>query len=96
MRGRLEHNPLRAFDADHEGTRAVMADAPRLLDRLDPDDAEHFAEVRALLDAAGLEYELDSDAGARPRLLHAHGVRVRVARASARRRRSVAAGATTG
>ena len=25
-----------------------------------PEDAEHFAEVRALLDAAGLEYEIDS------------------------------------
>ena len=36
-----------------------MADAPRLIDRLDPDDAEHFAEVRALLDDAGLAYELD-------------------------------------
>ncbi len=60
VRARLDQNPLRAFDADHEGTRAVMAEAPRLLDRLDPADAEHFAEVRALLDAAGLEYELDS------------------------------------
>ena len=60
VRERLDQNPLRAFDADHEGTRAVMTEAPRLLDRLSPDDAEHFAAVRALLDAAGLEYELDS------------------------------------
>jgi histidyl-tRNA synthetase len=60
VRERLDQNPLRAFDADHEGTKAVMAAAPRLLDRLAPDDAEHFAEVRALLDGAGLEYELDS------------------------------------
>ena len=60
VRDRLEQNPLRAFDADHEGTQAVMTEAPRLLDRLDAGDAEHFAEVRALLDAAGLEYELDS------------------------------------
>jgi histidyl-tRNA synthetase len=60
VRDRLEANPLRAFDADHAGTQAVMAGAPRLLDRLDPADAEHFAEVRALLDAAGLEYDVDS------------------------------------
>jgi histidyl-tRNA synthetase len=60
VRERLETNPLRAFDADHPGTQAVMAGAPRLLDRLDPADAEHFARVRALLDAAGLEYEVDS------------------------------------
>ena len=59
VRERLDQNPLRAFDADHAGTRAVMADAPRLIDRLSPEDAEHFAEVRALLDAAGLLYELD-------------------------------------
>jgi histidyl-tRNA synthetase len=60
VRDRLEANPLRAFDADHAGTQAVMAGAPRLLDRLDPADAEHFAEVRALLDAAGLAYDVDS------------------------------------
>ena len=59
VRERLDQNPLRAFDADHAGTRAVMADAPRLIDRLSSDDAEHFAEVRALLDSAGLAYELD-------------------------------------
>jgi len=60
VRGRLEQNPLRAFDADHPGTQAVMVDAPRLVDRLTADDAEHFAEVRALLDAAGLGYEIDA------------------------------------
>ena len=60
VRGRLDQNPLRAFDADHPGTRAVMEEAPRLLERLNPDDAAHFTEVRALLDDAGLEYEIDS------------------------------------
>jgi histidyl-tRNA synthetase len=58
--GRIDLNPLRAFDADHAGTRRVMEAAPRLLDALAPDDAEHFAEVRALLDAAGLVYEVDT------------------------------------
>jgi histidyl-tRNA synthetase len=60
VRERLDQNPLRAFDADHPGTRAVMEDAPRLLDRLEEEDAEHFAGVRALLDASGMEYEVDS------------------------------------
>jgi histidyl-tRNA synthetase len=59
VRGRMEANPLRAFDSDHRGTQAVMENAPRLLDRIAPDDAEHFAEVRALLDAAGVSYEVD-------------------------------------
>ena len=59
VRARIDQNPLRAFDTDHEGTRVVMADAPRLLDRLDDDDAEHFARVRERLDDAGLGYEID-------------------------------------
>jgi histidyl-tRNA synthetase len=59
VRGRIEQNPLRAFDADHPGTREVMRDAPLLLDRLTGEDAEHFAEVRALLDGADLAYEID-------------------------------------
>jgi histidyl-tRNA synthetase len=59
VRSRLDQNPLRAFDADHPGTQAVMKEAPLLLDRLAPEDAEHFAEVRALLDAEGLTYEID-------------------------------------
>ena len=37
-----------------------MEGAPRLLDELDREDAEHFADVRALLDAAGLPYEVDT------------------------------------
>ena len=60
VRDRLDQNPLRAFDSDHPGTQAVMANAPRLLDRLDAEDAEHFAAVCALLDAAGASYEIDS------------------------------------
>jgi histidyl-tRNA synthetase len=59
VRARIDQNPLRAFDADDPGTQAVMKDAPLLIDRLSPEDAEHFAEVRALLDSAGVEYEVD-------------------------------------
>jgi histidyl-tRNA synthetase len=59
VRERLDLNPLRAFDADDEQTRAMMAEAPKLLDRLSPGDAEHFTEVRALLDEVGVAYELD-------------------------------------
>ncbi|HEU4973688.1 MAG TPA: histidine--tRNA ligase [Baekduia sp.] len=59
VRSRIDLNPLRAFDADHPGTRDVMRDAPLLLDHLAPEDAEHFAEVRARLDAAGIQYEID-------------------------------------
>jgi histidyl-tRNA synthetase len=59
VRSRIELNPLRAFDSDDPSTREVMNDAPLLLDRLNPADAEHFAAVRELLDAAGVAYEID-------------------------------------
>jgi histidyl-tRNA synthetase len=58
-RSRIDLNPMRAFDASDPGTRAVMAGAPKLLDRLAPDDAEHFEQVKRLLDVAGIRYELD-------------------------------------
>jgi histidyl-tRNA synthetase len=59
VRGRIDLNPLRAFDSDHPGTRAVMADAPLLIDQLDADDADHFATVRELLRRADVEHEVD-------------------------------------
>jgi histidyl-tRNA synthetase len=59
VRERIDINPLRAFDADDEGTRAVMRDAPTIVERLEGEDAEHFAEVRALLEVAGIEYAID-------------------------------------
>jgi histidyl-tRNA synthetase len=59
VRGRIELNPLRAFDADHPGTREVMRGAPLLLDRLNAEDRDHFEAVRELLDAAGIAYDVD-------------------------------------
>ncbi len=59
VRARIDQNPLRAFDADHPGTQAVMRDAPLLIERISAEDAEHFGEVRALLDTAGIEYDVD-------------------------------------
>ena len=59
VRERIDVNPLRAFDADDEGTRGVMVSAPTIVERLEGEDAEHFAEVRALLDAAGIGYAVD-------------------------------------
>ncbi|WP_205697926.1 histidine--tRNA ligase [Conexibacter sp. SYSU D00693] len=59
VRSRIELNPLRAFDSDHAGTQEVMASAPLLQDFVSDEDRDHFAEVRALLDAAGVPYEID-------------------------------------
>jgi histidyl-tRNA synthetase len=59
VRERIDINPLRAFDADDEGTRGVMASAPTIVGQLEGEDAEHFAEVKALLDTAGISYVVD-------------------------------------
>jgi len=59
VRERIDINPLRAFDAGDEGTQGVMASAPTIIERLEGEDAAHFAEVRALLDAAGIDYVVD-------------------------------------
>jgi histidyl-tRNA synthetase len=57
---RIDLNPLRAFDAKHEPTQRVMANAPRLIDRLPQDDLDHFAEVQDLLRAADMAYTVDT------------------------------------
>jgi histidyl-tRNA synthetase len=59
VRARIDLNPMRAFDASDPSTREVMKGAPKLLDRLSSEDAQHFAEVRLLLDDAGIGYDLD-------------------------------------
>ncbi len=58
-RERLELNPLRTFDCKVESCRAVLDDAPHLVDHLCGDCREHFERVLALLRRAGLEPELD-------------------------------------
>jgi histidyl-tRNA synthetase len=60
VRERIDENPLRAFDSKDEGTAAVMAGAPTMLDRLAGEDAEHFGAVRASLERAGVDYVVDA------------------------------------
>ncbi|MGN6257919.1 MAG: histidine--tRNA ligase [Solirubrobacterales bacterium] len=59
VRERIDINPLRAFDSDDEGTQRVMASAPTIVEQLEGEDAEHFEQVKALLDAAGIAYVVD-------------------------------------
>ena len=59
VKARIDLNPLRAFDSADESTRAVMSTAPLLLDHLDKEDLDHFAQVRSLLDAIELPYVID-------------------------------------
>jgi len=59
VKARIDLNPLRAFDSSDEATREVMQSAPLLLDHLDQDDLDHFAQLRSLLDSIGLAYSID-------------------------------------
>ena len=56
---RLHSNPLRILDTKNPAMRAVVAGAPVLLEHLDPESAAHFAGLRALLDSAGVAYEVN-------------------------------------
>ena len=58
-RRRLDLNPLRILDSKNPAMREVVAGAPRITDHLDAESAEHFAALRAHLDAAGVAYTLN-------------------------------------
>jgi histidyl-tRNA synthetase len=56
---RLERNPLRLLDCKVVQDQPYKAGAPRITDNLCQECAAHWAAVRRLLDAAGIEYELN-------------------------------------
>jgi histidyl-tRNA synthetase len=56
---RLDLNPLRTFDCKVQSCRAVLEEAPRIIDHLCPDCRDHFATVLKLVKRAGLEPQLD-------------------------------------
>ncbi len=51
-------SPLRVFDVKTERVREALEDAPKIGDSLCDACAEHFAQVRAYLDAYGVEYTI--------------------------------------
>ena len=58
-RRRLESNPLRILDSKNPDMQRLIEAAPQLPDYLDEESRAHFSELCALLDAAGLEYEVN-------------------------------------
>jgi histidyl-tRNA synthetase len=56
---RLDGNPLRVLDSKNPQMRGLIERAPVLTDFLDPESAEHFAALRAGLDALGVAYEVN-------------------------------------
>ena len=56
---RLVKNPLRILDTKNEALQEVLNGAPKLLDYLDDESREHFAQLCSLLDAMGVKYEIN-------------------------------------
>jgi histidyl-tRNA synthetase len=56
---RLDKNPLRILDSKNPEMQDIVAGAPIMMDYLDEASAEHFAGLRTLLDAAGVEYAVN-------------------------------------
>jgi len=59
-RVRHRKNPLRLLDCKDERCQPVIAGAPVISERLCAPCAEHFAALRAHLDALGIAYQLDA------------------------------------
>ena len=58
-RRRLESNPLRILDSKNPEMQSLIEAAPKLPDYLDEESRAHFSALCALLDKAGLRYEVN-------------------------------------
>ena len=56
---RMYTNPLRVLDTKNPSIQAILVDAPQLADYLDDDSREHFSGLCELLDAAGIQYQVN-------------------------------------
>ncbi|RCV87157.1 histidine--tRNA ligase [Billgrantia montanilacus] len=56
---RLASNPLRILDSKNPDMAPMLADAPRLMDHLDDASRQHFEQLTALLEAAGIDYVIN-------------------------------------
>ena len=56
---RLVKNPLRILGTKNQALQDVLDGAPKLLDYLDDESREHFAQLCGLLDAVGIQYEIN-------------------------------------
>jgi len=56
---RLTTNPLRILDSKEASTQALLDNAPVLLDYLDETSRAHFEQLKVLLDAGGVSYQIN-------------------------------------
>ncbi|KZS23926.1 histidine--tRNA ligase [Wohlfahrtiimonas chitiniclastica] len=56
---RLKSNPLRILDSKNPAMQALLNNAPKLLDHLTEDSAEHFKKLCQYLDELGIQYVIN-------------------------------------
>jgi len=56
---RLDSNPMRILDSKNPQTQSLLNEAPSLEEFIDQESKEHFQQLRATLDAAGVDYEIN-------------------------------------
>ncbi len=56
---RMHTNPLRVLDSKNEQVQAILVDAPKLSDYLDEESKQHFTQLCELLDAVGIQYNIN-------------------------------------
>ncbi|WP_394133282.1 histidine--tRNA ligase [Marinobacter nauticus] len=56
---RLTTNPLRILDSKDPATREILQGAPSLDDYLDDESRQHFEQLKAMLNAAGVAYTVN-------------------------------------
>lgn len=57
---RMRRNPLRILDSKEEGMDQLLYGAPMILDHLCDDCADHFRELRVILDKLGQSYQINN------------------------------------
>lgn len=58
---RLYKNPLRVLDSKDKKDKAIVVDAPSILDYLDEESKDHFEKVQKMLDSLAIPYEIDTN-----------------------------------
>lgn len=56
---RMYSNPLRVLDSKNPAMAEMLANAPKLLEHLDDESAEHFQALQRRLQAAGIEFTIN-------------------------------------
>ena len=58
---RFEKNPLRILDCKIDGSKEIMANAPKTIDFLNEESRKHFEDVKKYLDSLEIDYEVNTN-----------------------------------